>query len=89
MSRDIRVVRLGASFHGAYCPFEDLLHSVQRGKYIQSRKANMYVYMFFILQLERNPEQQASVCVKLSGYEARFSKSISLIFLTFSLPRMF
>ena len=31
--------------------------------------------MFFILQLERNPEHQGSVCVKLSGDGARFSKS--------------
>ena len=61
-----------------------ILHPVQRGKYIQSRKANMYVYMFFILQLERNPEQQGSVCVKLSGDGARFSKPTSLTFLTFS-----
>ena len=46
MSRDIRVVRLGASFHGAYRPFEDLLAlclSREVNNHIQSRKANMYV----------------------------------------------
>ena len=46
MSRDIRVVRLGTSFHGAYRPFEDLLVlclSREVNNHIQSRKANMYV----------------------------------------------
>ena len=30
MSRDIRVVRFGASFHGAYLPFEDLAPCPER-----------------------------------------------------------
>ena len=96
MSRDVSVVRLGEGFHGAYRPFEDLLAlclarevGVEFHSYHMKSSQVVVFCVLIILQFERNPEQlssQGSVYVKLSGDGARFSKSTSLIFLTFSFP---